>query len=65
MLAKCLLRFSLTAAAQAAAENGRVIAAVNRCATQNQSARSSFSAACGEKFGHAEGRARNRLNVFS
>jgi hypothetical protein len=33
---KCLLRRSLTSAAKADTENKPIIAAVNRCATQNQ-----------------------------
>jgi hypothetical protein len=43
---KHFLRRSLTAAAKADDSNKPVIAALKRCATQNQSARPSFSAAC-------------------
>ena len=39
---KCLLGDSFTSAAKAAAESRRVIAAVNRCATQNQAQRRLF-----------------------
>jgi len=58
------LRGILTAAAKAGAANKPMIAALKRRATQNQTRRSSFSAACGQKNGHVGGRARNWLNLF-